>query len=244
MPIASVEQAIEDFKQGRFVIITDDEDRENEGDLALAAEHVTADAVNFMITHARGLVCVPMEAKRLDELHIEPMVGRNTAPLETAFTVSVEARDRVTTGISPEDRANTINALPDPASKPSDFVKPGHTFPLRAREGGVLVRAGQTEAAVDLARLAGLIPAGVICEIVREDGQMARMPDLLEFSEKHGINIVTIADLIAHRRRWEKLVELKAEAKLPTEYGLWTVRGYEDVVTGETHVALVMGDVN
>ncbi len=217
MPLITIEEAIEDFKAGKFLIVVDDEDRENEGDLAIAADFVSAESINFMATHGRGLICTPMEATRLDELGIEPMVGRNTAPLGTAFTVSVEARHRTTTGISAEDRANTVKALVDPASKPSDFAKPGHTFPLRAREGGVLVRAGQTEAAVDLARMAGLSPAGVICEIMSEDGTMARMPDLQKVSEKHGIGIVTIKDLIAYRRRWEKLVELRAEAKLPTE---------------------------
>jgi 3,4-dihydroxy 2-butanone 4-phosphate synthase/GTP cyclohydrolase II len=244
MPLITIEQAVKDFKDGKFLIVVDDEDRENEGDLAIAAESVTADNINFMATHGRGLICTPMQGQRLDELGIEPMVGRNTAPLGTAFTVSVEARHRTTTGISAEDRANTVLALIDPTSKPSDFAKPGHTFPLRAREGGVLVRAGQTEAAVDLARMAGLEPAGVICEIMKEDGTMARMPDLQKFSEKHGIGIVTIKDLIAYRRRWEKLVELRAEATLPTEYGLFTIKGYEDSVNGETHVALVMGEIS
>jgi 3,4-dihydroxy 2-butanone 4-phosphate synthase/GTP cyclohydrolase II len=244
MPLITIEEAVEDFKTGKFLIVVDDEDRENEGDLAIAAERVTADSINFMATHGRGLICTPMEAHRLDELGIEPMVGRNTAPLGTAFTVSVEARHRTTTGISAEDRANTVLALIDPTSKPSDFAKPGHTFPLRARDGGVLVRAGQTEAAVDLARMAGLRPAGVICEIMKEDGTMARMPDLQTFSAKHGIGIVTIKDLIAYRRRWEKLVELRAEATLPTEYGLFTIKGYEDSISGETHVALVMGEIS
>jgi 3,4-dihydroxy 2-butanone 4-phosphate synthase/GTP cyclohydrolase II len=244
MPLIAIEQAVKDFKAGKFVIVVDDEDRENEGDLAIAAESVTADSINFMATHGRGLICTPMEGQRLDELGIEPMVGRNTAPLGTAFTVSVEARHRTTTGISAEDRANTVLALVDPTSKPSDFAKPGHTFPLRAREGGVLVRAGQTEAAVDLARMAGLQPAGVICEIMKDDGTMARMPDLQKFSEKHGIGIVTIKGLIAYRRRWEKLVELRAEATLPTEYGLFTIKGYEDSISGETHVALVMGEIS
>ena len=244
MPVVSIEEAIEDLKQGKFLIVVDDEDRENEGDLVIAADFVSADAVNFMATHGRGLVCTPLEAARLDELGIEPMVGRNTAPLGTAFTVSVEARHKVSTGISAEDRANTVKALIDPASKPNDFSKPGHTFPLRAREGGVLVRAGQTEAAVDLARMAGLYPAGVICEIMKDDGTMARMPDLEKFSKTHGIGIVTIKDLIAYRRRWERLVELKATAQLPTEYGIFEIRGYEDTISGETHVALVMGDVN
>jgi 3,4-dihydroxy 2-butanone 4-phosphate synthase/GTP cyclohydrolase II len=244
MPVISIEKAIEDFNQGRFLIVVDDEDRENEGDLAIAAEFISADAINFMATHGRGLICTPMEARRLDDLGIEPMVGRNTAPLGTAFAVSVEARHKVSTGISAEDRANTVKTLIDPASKPADFAKPGHTFPLRAREGGVLVRAGQTEAAVDLARMAGLYPAGVICEIMKRDGTMARMSDLERFSRKHGIGIVTIKDLISYRRRWEKLVELRATAKLPTEFGIFTIRGYEDVITGETHVALVMGDIN
>jgi 3,4-dihydroxy 2-butanone 4-phosphate synthase/GTP cyclohydrolase II len=244
MPLITIEEAIDDFKAGKFLIVVDDEDRENEGDLAIAAERVSAGSINFMATYGRGLICTPMEAQRLDELGIEPMVGRNTAPLGTAFTVSVEARHRTTTGISAEDRANTVLALVDPTSKPSDFAKPGHTFPLRAREGGVLVRAGQTEAAVDLARMAGLRPAGVICEIMKEDGTMARMPDLQEFSDKHGIGIVTIKDLIAYRRRWEKLVELRAEATLPTEYGLFTIKGYEDNISGETHVALVMGEIS
>jgi 3,4-dihydroxy 2-butanone 4-phosphate synthase/GTP cyclohydrolase II len=244
VPVINIEQAIEDLKLGKFLIVVDDEDRENEGDLMIAAEFISADSINYMATHGRGLICTPMETSRLDELGIEPMVGRNTAPLGTAFTVSVEARHKVSTGISAEDRANTVKALIDPTSKPSDFAKPGHTFPLRARDGGVLVRAGQTEAAVDLSRMAGLYPAGVICEIMKEDGTMARMPDLERFSKKHGIAIVTIKDLIAYRRRWEKLVELKATAKMPTEYGLFEVRGYEDMITGETHVALVMGDID
>jgi 3,4-dihydroxy 2-butanone 4-phosphate synthase/GTP cyclohydrolase II len=243
MPVMTIDEAVEDLKQGKFVIVVDDEDRENEGDLAIAAEFVSADAINFMATYGRGLICTPMEAARLDELGIEPMVGRNTAPLGTAFTVSVEARHKVSTGISAEDRASTVQALVDPASKPSDFAKPGHTFPLRAREGGVLVRAGQTEAAVDLARMAGLYPAGVICEIMKEDGTMARMPDLEKFSRKLGIGIVTIKDLISYRRRWERLVELKATAQLPTEFGIFQIRGYEDTISGETHVALVMGEV-
>jgi len=244
MPVISIEQALQDYKEGKFLIVVDDEDRENEGDVVIAAEFITPQAISFMATHARGLICTPMEGSRLDDLQIEPMVGRNTAPLGTAFTVSVEARHRVTTGISAEDRANTVKALIDPTSKPNDFVKPGHTFPLRAREGGVLVRAGQTEAAIDLARLAGLYPAGVICEIMKDDGTMARRPDLLEFSKRHDIGIVTIKDLIAHRQRFEKLVELKARAKMPTEYGIFEIYGYVDSIQGDTHVALVMGDVH
>ena len=244
MPVISIDQALQDYKEGKFLVVVDDEDRENEGDVVIAADFITPQAISFMATHARGLICTPMEGSRLDDLQIEPMVGRNTAPLGTAFTVSVEARHRVTTGISAEDRANTVKALIDPTSKPTDFVKPGHTFPLRAREGGVLVRAGQTEAAIDLARLSGLYPAGVICEIMKDDGTMARMPDLLEFSKDHGIGIVTIKELIAHRQRFEKLVELKARAKMPTEYGLFEIYGYVDSIKGETHVALVMGEVN
>ena len=244
MPVISIEQALQDYKEGKFLIVVDDEDRENEGDVVIAADFITPQAISFMATHARGLICTPMEGSRLDDLQIEPMVGRNTAPLGTAFTVSVEARHRVTTGISAEDRANTVKALIDPTSKPNDFVKPGHTFPLRAREGGVLVRAGQTEAAIDLARLAGLYPAGVICEIMKDDGTMARRPDLLEFSKRHDIGIVTIKDLIAHRQRFEKLVELKARAKMPTEYGIFEIYGYVDSIQGDTHVALVMGDVH
>jgi 3,4-dihydroxy 2-butanone 4-phosphate synthase/GTP cyclohydrolase II len=243
MPLISIDQALEEYKVGKFLIVVDDEDRENEGDLVIAADFISPEAITFMATHARGLICTPLEGTRLDDLQIEPMVGRNTAPLGTAFTVSVEARHRVSTGISAPDRANTVKALIDPASKPNDFAKPGHTFPLRAREGGVLVRAGQTEAAVDLSRLAGLYPAGVICEIMKDDGTMARMPDLLEFSKQHGIGIVTIKDLIAHRQRREKLVELKATAKMPTEFGLFTILGYQDSINGDTHVALVMGDV-
>ncbi|GAC1332973.1 MAG: bifunctional 3,4-dihydroxy-2-butanone-4-phosphate synthase/GTP cyclohydrolase II [Candidatus Dormibacteria bacterium] len=244
MAVIRIEEALDRYKKGEFLIVVDDEDRENEGDLVIAADFISPRAISFMATHARGLICTPMEGSRLDDLQIEPMVGRNTAPLGTAFTVSVEARHRVTTGISAEDRSNTVKALIDPTSKPLDFVKPGHTFPLRAREGGVLVRAGQTEAAVDLGRMAGLYPAGVICEIMKDDGTMARMPDLLEFSEKHGIGIVTIKELIAYRQRFEKLVELKARAKMPTAYGLFDIYGYQDSIKGETHVALVMGEVD
>jgi len=244
MAVIRIEEALDRYRKGEFLVVVDDEDRENEGDLVIAADFITPAAISFMATHARGLVCTPMEGSRLDDLQIEPMVGRNTAPLGTAFTVSVEARHRVTTGISAEDRSNTVKALIDPASKPIDFVKPGHTFPLRAREGGVLVRAGQTEAAVDLGRMAGLYPAGVICEIMNDDGTMARMPDLLEFSEKHGIAIVTIKELIAYRQRFEKLVELKAKAKMPTAFGVFDIYGYQDSINGETHVALVMGDID
>src|SRR5947209_17832718 len=205
MPLCTVEQAIEDIRDGKFVIVVDDPDREHDGDLVMAAECVTPEAVNFMAREARGLICVPLTGRRCDELGLPPMVVDNTAPHGTAFTVSVEARGRVTTGISAHDRAETIKALVDPATQPEDLLRPGHTFPLRARDGGVLRRAGQSEAAVDLARLAGLQPAGVICEIMNEDGTMARMPQLAVFSAKHGIRIVSVAQLISYRRRHERL---------------------------------------
>src|SRR5947208_8280190 len=204
---ASVEEAIEEIRAGRMVVVVDDPDRENEGDLVVAAEFATQEAVNFMATHARGLICLCLTADRCDELGLPPMTQRNEARLGTAFTVSVEAREGVTTGISAADRAHTIHVAIDPASTPHDLVQPGHVFPLRARDGGVLVRSGQTEAAVDLARLAGLVPAGVICEIMNEDGTMARVPDLVPYCERHGLRMVTVADLIEYRRRTEKLVE-------------------------------------
>jgi 3,4-dihydroxy 2-butanone 4-phosphate synthase/GTP cyclohydrolase II len=242
MPLCSVEQAIEDVRDGKFVIVVDDPDRENEGDLVIAAECVTPEAVNFMAREARGLICVPLTAKRCDELDLPLMVANNTAPHGTAFTVSVEARGRVTTGISAHDRAATIHALVDPSTKPDDLLRPGHTFPLRARDGGVLRRAGQTEASVDLARLAGLQPAGVICEIMSEDGTMSRMPQLEIFAKAHGLNIVSVAQLIAYRRRHEKLVRRVTEpVQLPTEFGTFMAIGYQDVTTGEQHMAIVKG---
>ncbi|HEV2908969.1 MAG TPA: 3,4-dihydroxy-2-butanone-4-phosphate synthase, partial [Candidatus Eremiobacteraceae bacterium] len=207
MPLARIEDTIADIRAGKMIVVMDDEDRENEGDLTMAAQMVTADAINFMSKHGRGLICVPIIGRRLDELHIPMMVHENTSPLETAFTVSIEAKGRTTTGISAHDRAATISALLDPRSKPSDFVCPGHTFPLRAREGGVLVRAGQTEAAVDLAQLAGLYPAGVVCEILDDDGRMMRRPALERFSAEHGLKMITVTDLIAYRMRHEKLVQ-------------------------------------
>lgn len=243
MGLISVEQAIEEFRQGKFLIVVDDEDRENEGDLTIAAEKVTPEAINFMARHGRGLICLAMTGQRLDELRIPMMVQNNTSSFGTAFTVSVEAKHKVTTGISAFDRAATIKTLIDPATKPDDIARPGHMFPLRAREGGVLVRTGQTEAAVDLAKLAGLYPAGVICEVMDEDGTMARMPQLERFSEEHGINIVTVAQLIEYRRRHEKLVVRKAEANMPTNHGDFVAIAYEDLLSHEDHIALVMGDL-
>jgi len=241
--LASIAQAIEDIKAGKFVIIVDDEDRENEGDLITAAEKVTADSINFMAVHARGLICLPIMGKRLDELKIPMMVGENTSKYSTPFTVSVEAKRGVSTGISAADRAETVRVIVDPTSKPEDIAQPGHMFPLRAREGGVLVRAGHTEAVVDLARLAGLYPAGVLCEIMNEDGTMARMPQLEVMAEKSGLKIVSIADLIAYRWRHEKLVHRVAEAKLPTEHGEFTAIAYRSDTDPDEHVALVMGDI-
>ena len=242
-PFDSIEEAIKDIRAGKMVIVLDDEDRENEGDLVMAAQMVTPEAINFMRKYAGGLICVPMIGKRLDELHLPQMVSENSAVHETAFTVSVEARGRTTTGISAHDRAATIQALLDPATTPSDLLRPGHTFPLRARDGGVLVRAGQTEASVDLARLAGLYPAGVICEIMAEDGTMERLDGLIEFAKRHSLKLITVKDLIAHRWRTEKLLNRIAEFKLPTTAGTWTGYAFENSIDGNTHVALVMGEI-
>ncbi len=244
MGLSSISGAIEDIKAGKFVIIVDDKGRENEGDLVLAAEKVTPEAINFMARHARGLICLPVIGERLDELRIPLMVGDNSSKFSTAFTVSVEAKHGVTTGISAADRAATIRAIIAPATKPEDLARPGHVFPLRAREGGVLVRAGHTEAIVDLARLAGLYPAGVICEIMNEDGSMALLPQLEVMSQKYGIKIVTIADLIAYRHRHEKLVRRVAEAKLPTNYGDFTAIAYKSDIDPDEHLALVRGDIS
>lgn len=244
MALASIPEAIEDIKAGKFIIIVDDEDRENEGDLALAAEKATPDAINFMAKYGRGLICMPIIGQRLDELQLPMMVQDNTSLHGTAFTVSVEARHNVTTGISAYDRASTIKALLDPMTKPEDLARPGHMFPLRAREGGVLVRAGHTEAIVDLARLAGLYPAGVICEIMAEDGTMARLPQLEIMAAEHGLNIITVADLISYRRRHEKLVNRIAEAKLPTRYGEFTVIAYKSIIDPDEHVALIKGQID
>jgi len=243
-PFATVEEAIEDIRQGRFVVVVDAEDRENEGDLTIAAQFATPEAINFMATHARGLICLCLTEERCDELGLEQMARENETPLGTAFTVSVEAREGVTTGISAPDRSHTIQVAIDPSKRSHDLVRPGHVFPLRAKAGGVLERSGQTEAAVDLARLAGLNPAGVVCEIMNEDGTMARVPDLTVFCERHGIKLLTIADLIEYRRATEKLVERVAQVRLPTAYGEFTAVAFRETLTGKPHVALVKGEVD
>jgi 3,4-dihydroxy 2-butanone 4-phosphate synthase / GTP cyclohydrolase II len=242
-PFDSIEEAIADVRAGKMVVVLDDEDRENEGDLVMAAQMVTPEAINFMRKHAGGLICVPMAGARLDELHIPQMVRENTAVHETAFTVSVEARGMTTTGISAHDRAATIKRLQDPEAKSADFLRPGHTFPLRAREGGVLVRAGQTEAAVDLARLAGLYPAGVICEIMADDGTMERLEGLRAYADRHALKLITVKDLIAYRMRTEKLVQRVAEFELPTVFGAFKGVAYNTSIDDNTHVALLMGEV-
>jgi 3,4-dihydroxy 2-butanone 4-phosphate synthase/GTP cyclohydrolase II len=245
MPLATIPEAVADLEDGRFIIIVDDEDRENEGDLCVAAQLVTPEQITFMSRHAGGLICAPMIAGRLDELQIEPMVHHNTSRYGTAFSVSVEARELVTTGISAFDRMATIRHLVNQDARPSDFAKPGHTFPLRAAEGGVLKRAGQTEAAVDLARLAGLYPAGVICEVMNDDGTMARLPDLTRFAEQHDIKIVAIKDLIAYRRRNEKLVESRVVTpNIPLLGSMWTAHAYEDLVSHDVHLAMVLGAID
>jgi 3,4-dihydroxy 2-butanone 4-phosphate synthase/GTP cyclohydrolase II len=241
---ASVEAAAMEFRRGCFVIIVDDEDRENEGDLVLAAGRTDSDAINFMATHARGLICVALTEQRCDELRLPPMVEHNTSPHQTAFCVSVEARHLTTTGISAADRAATVRVLIDPATRPDDLLRPGHMFPLRARNGGVLKRAGHTEASVDLARLAGLDPAAVICEIMDADGSMARLPRLVELARQHGLKLLTVRDLIAYRMHHERLVERMAAPSLPTRYGDFSVHAYRASVTGEEHVALVMGKID
>ncbi len=244
MALASIKEAIDDIKAGKFVIVVDDEARENEGDLVLAAERVTPEAINFMARHARGLICLPIIGERLDELDLPLMVNNNTSEFSTAFTVSIEAKHRVTTGISAYDRAETIKAVIDRATKPEDLTRPGHVFPLRAKDGGVLVRAGHTEAIVDLARLAGFYPAGVICEIMNEDGSMSRLPQLEVMSQKQGIKITSIADLIAYRRRHEKLVHQVTKAKLPTKYGEFVAIAYKSDIDPDEHLALVLGNVS
>ena len=240
---ATIDEAIEEVRAGRMLIVVDDEDRENEGDFVMAAEKVDADAINFMITNGRGLVCVPLSADRVDALKIPPMAQTNTSEQGTAFHVSVGAKGRITTGISASDRAETVRALVDPATRPEDLSMPGHVFPLRARPGGVLERAGHTEAATDLARMAGFSAAGVICEIINEDGTMARRPQLEEVAKRFGLKMVTVADLIRYRRRTERLVDRIAEVKLPTKWGEFTAYGYESKVDHTTHLALVVGDV-
>ena len=245
MPLATIPEAIADLEDGRFIIIVDDEDRENEGDLCVAAQLVTPEQITFMSRYGGGLICTPMISNRLDELGIEPMVNHNTSRYGTAFSVSVEARELVTTGISAFDRAATIRHLVNLNAKPGDFAKPGHTFPLRAAEGGVLKRAGQTEASVDLARLAGLYPAGVICEVMNDDGTMARLPDLERFSAAHDIKIVTIKDLIAFRRRNERLVERRVVTpNIPVGHTMWTAYAYEDLISHDIHLAMVLGEID
>lgn len=240
---ATVEQTIKAVKAGKIIIIVDDEDRENEGDLMVAAEKATPEIVNFMTKHGRGLICLPLTKKRLKELHLPLMVRDNTAPFQTAFTVSIDAREGVTTGISAHDRAKTIQVATDPNTQPSDLTRPGHIFPLEARGGGVLKRAGQTEASVDIARMAGLKPAGVICEIMSEDGTMARIPQLEELSRTHDIPILTIADLIKYRMKHETLVKKIEEASLPTRFGDFKIMIFEDIIHKEHHVALVKGEI-
>jgi 3,4-dihydroxy 2-butanone 4-phosphate synthase/GTP cyclohydrolase II len=242
MQFNTIEEALEEIKQGRTIVVVDDEDRENEGDLIMAAEKATPEAINFMAVHGRGLICLPITGKRLDELDLPAMVTNNTDPHATAFTVSIDAKD-CTTGISAFERAMTVKAVLDPNTKPPDLHRPGHIFPLRAKEGGVLRRAGHTEATVDLVRLAGLYPAGVICEIMKEDGTMARVPELMEFVKIHNLKIITIADLIKYRRRVEKLVRRVDDAKLPTIHGEFKVVAYESLLDNKGHIALVMGSL-
>ncbi|MGH2995519.1 MAG: bifunctional 3,4-dihydroxy-2-butanone-4-phosphate synthase/GTP cyclohydrolase II [Gaiellaceae bacterium] len=242
-PFATIEEAIEDIRQGKFVVVVDAAERENEGDLTIAAQFATPEAINFMAMHGRGLICLCLTEERCDDLGLKPMTYNNETPFETAFTISIEAREGVTTGISAADRARTIQVAIDPTKGPNDLVQPGHVFPLRARRGGVLQRAGQTEAAVDLARLAGLNPAGVVCEIMNEDGTMARVSDLIPYCEEHVIKLVTVEDLIEYRRRTEKLVERTTSVRMPTVYGDFTAVAYRETLTGKHHVALVKGEI-
>jgi 3,4-dihydroxy 2-butanone 4-phosphate synthase / GTP cyclohydrolase II len=241
---ASIEEAIEEIREGRMVVVVDDPDRENEGDLVIAAQFASPDAINFMAMHARGLICLCLTEERADRLGLRPMTEHNEAPLGTAFTVSIEARDGVTTGISAADRSRTIQVAINPESQPFDLVQPGHVFPLRAKPGGVLERIGQTEAAVDLAKLAGLNPSGVVCEIMNEDGTMARVSDLVPYCEQHRLKMITVAELVEYRRRHEKLVDRGATVRLPTEYGAFQAIAFREKLTGKTHLALVKGDVD
>jgi 3,4-dihydroxy 2-butanone 4-phosphate synthase/GTP cyclohydrolase II len=242
-PFATIEEAIEEIRRGRMVVVCDDENRENEGDLTMAAQFATPEAINFMATHGRGLICLALTDERCQELGLNLMAAKNEAPFQTAFTVSIEAREGVTTGISAADRARTVQVAIDPHSRPDDLVQPGHVFPLKAKDGGVLERTGQTEAAIDLARLAGLIPAGVICEVMNPDGTMARVPDLIDYGARHDLKMVTVADLIAYRRRTEKLVERIVSTKLPTAFGEFTAVGYRSLIDDKHHVAMVKGEV-
>ena len=243
MSFATIEEALEEIRAGRMVIVVDDPDRENEGDLTIAAEMVTPEIINFMAKHGRGLICLPMTAERLEELEIPLMVSENSSKFNTAFCVSIEARENISTGISAADRSVTVRATIDPETRPGDLVRPGHMFPLRAVEGGVLRRSGQTEAAVDLARIAGLYPAGVICEIMNEDGTMARVPQLEKFAEEHDMKIVNIADLISYRLKTERFLSRVATPKLPTKFGDFTLCGFQNSLDDKVHLALVMGDV-
>ena len=244
MSFATVEEAIEEIRAGRMVVVVDSEDRENEGDLVMAAQFITPEAINFLETHARGWICVPMEAQRLNELDLPMMVEENTARLGTPFTVTVDAQEGTTTGMSAREQAHTIRVLLDPKTRPDDLLRPGHVRPLRAAKGGVLTRAGHTEAAVDLARLVGLTPAGVICEIKQPDGEMARLPELQAFAERHGVRILTISDLIAFRHRTETLVKRAATCRLPTRYGEFTAHAYESTIDDKPYLALTMGEIN
>jgi 3,4-dihydroxy 2-butanone 4-phosphate synthase/GTP cyclohydrolase II len=243
-PFRPVEEALEEIRAGKMVVVCDAEDRENEGDLTLAAQFATPDAINFMATHGRGLICLALTGERCDALGLDLMAAKNESVFQTAFTVSIEAREGVTTGISAHDRAHTVQVAIDPRSRPQDLVQPGHIFPLKAKRGGVLERTGQTEAAVDLARLAGLNPSGVICEIMNDDGTMARVPDLVPYCERHGLKMITVADLIAYRRRHDKLIERVVEANMPTKFGDFRVVGFRSLVDDKHHVAMVKGDID
>ena len=243
MTLATIEAAVADIRDGRMIIIVDDEDRENEGDLVCAAEKVTPEIINFMARHARGLICLPLTEERCDDLHLTTQVADNTSYLGTAFTVSIDARRGITTGISAADRATTILVAVDPQSRPQDLCRPGHIFPLRAKNGGVLVRPGQTEASVDIARIAGLYPAGVICEIMNEDGTMSRLPELEKFAVQHDLKMISVAELVRYRIRKETLVRLVVETDLPTVYGRFRALAFENVINGDVHLAMVMGDV-
>jgi 3,4-dihydroxy 2-butanone 4-phosphate synthase/GTP cyclohydrolase II len=242
-PFSPIEEALEEIRAGRMVVVCDAEDRENEGDLTLAAQFATPEAINFMAKEARGLICLALTPGRCDELGLDLMAAKNESPFETAFTVSIEAREGVTTGISAHDRAHTIQIAIDARTKPHELVQPGHIFPLKAKSGGVLERTGQTEAAVDLARLAGLTPAGVICEVMNDDGTMARVPDLIRYCERHSLKMITVADLIAYRRRHDKLVERVVETRLPTDFGEFDVVGFRSLVDGKHHIAMVKGEI-
>jgi 3,4-dihydroxy 2-butanone 4-phosphate synthase / GTP cyclohydrolase II len=242
-PFSPIEEAIEDVRQGRMIVVCDAEDRENEGDLTMAAQFVTPEAINFMATHGRGLICLALTGDRCDELGLDLMAAKNESAFQTAFTVSIEAREGITTGISAHDRAHTVQVAIDPSTGASDLVQPGHIFPLKAKDGGVLERTGQTEAAVDLSRLAGLNPSGVICEIMNDDGTMARVPDLERYCAKHGLKMITVADLIAYRRRHDMLVERVVQTQMPTKFGDFEVVGFRSLVDDKHHVAMVKGDV-